>query len=108
MTDRSGRVAASGRRDAGRAAALARARAAAAVAADAGLAALILLSGVLAWAPRIGLAAARETLAARRDARAQLAAIGGDRSDVWARQARRNALARQRHAAPYCRPAVDP
>lgn len=87
---------------------MAHARAAWAAATDAGLALLIMLSAMVAWAPRIGLAAVRETLAARRSVRAELAEICRTRSEVWARQARRNALARRSHAALRRLPGLHP
>jgi hypothetical protein len=69
------------------------------------LAVLIVIAGTLAWSPRTGLAAARETVALRRDRRARLVEIARTQSPVWARQARRNALGWQRSAeAPRWRP----
>jgi hypothetical protein len=65
---------------------------------DFALAILIVISGILAWAPRIGLSAARETMEARRDRRARLAEIDRTQSPVWGRQARRNALGWSRYA----------
>ena len=62
------------------------------------LAVLIAIVAVLAWSPLVGLAAARETLAARRDRRSRLAGIDNTQSPVWARQAQRNALGWQRQA----------
>src|SRR5690242_20209347 len=49
---------------------------------------LIVLTGTIASSPLSGFAAARETIAARREWRARIAAMP---SEVWARQARRNA-----------------
>jgi hypothetical protein len=62
------------------------------------LAVLIVIVGVLAWSPLIGLPAARETVAARRDSRSRLAEIDHTQSPIWCRQARRNALGWQRQA----------
>ena len=62
------------------------------------LAVLIVISATLAWAPRIGLSAARQTVEARRDKRARLAEIDRTQSPVWERQARRNALGWSRQA----------
>jgi hypothetical protein len=64
---------------------------------------LIVIVAVLAWSPLVGLAAARETLAAGRDRRSRLAGIDSTQSPVWARQARRNALGWQRQAEPMRR-----
>ena len=73
------------------------------------LAVLIVLAAIFAWAPRLGIAAAREAIAARREARARLAEIVHIQSAVWARQARRNALERQRNVTPsYRRTSLDP
>lgn len=62
------------------------------------LAVLVIIAGTLAWAPLIGLSAARETVALRRDRRARLAEIARTQSPVWMRQARRNAFGWQRLA----------
>ena len=58
---------------------------------------LIVLTGTIGLSPLSGLAAARETIAARRERRAHIAAAP---SAVWARQARRNALADRGFAMP--------
>jgi len=62
------------------------------------LAVLIVISATLAWAPRLGLSAARETVEGRRERRARLAEIDRTQSPVWGRQARRNALGWSRQA----------
>ena len=49
---------------------------------------LIVLTGIVGLSPLSGLAAARDTIAARRERRARIATAS---SNVWARQARRNA-----------------
>lgn len=49
---------------------------------------LIVLTGIFGLSPLSGLAAARDTIAGRRERRARIAAAP---SEVWARQARRNA-----------------
>jgi len=75
---------------------------------DYSLAVMIVLAAIAAWAPRVGVAAARETLGARRETRARVAVIH-TRSAVWARQARRNALGWQRNAdLSYRRTRFDP
>ena len=56
---------------------------------DALLAVGIVAAALIAWSPRIGIAAARETLAARRAERSRIAEIERSRGKVWARHARR-------------------
>jgi hypothetical protein len=62
---------------------------------DGVLAVLIVIVATMAWAPRLGVSVARETLAARREMRARVAEIARTQSAVWARQARRNAVERR-------------
>jgi len=57
------------------------------------LAFLIVLAGVLVWSPAIGLGAAREVVAARRERRSKLSEVRRTQGEVWVRQARRNAMA---------------
>ena len=59
------------------------------------LAVLIVLVATMAWAPRLGVSVARETLAARREMRARVAEVGRTQSAVWARHIRRNAVERR-------------
>ena len=63
---------------------------------DGVLAVLIVLVATMAWAPRLGVSVARETLAVRREMRTRVAEIARTQSAVWTRQARRNAAV-QRH-----------
>jgi len=57
------------------------------------LAFLVVLAGVLVWSPAIGLGAAREVVAARRERRSELSEVRRTQGEVWVRQARRNAMA---------------
>jgi len=61
---------------------------------DGVLGALIVLVATMAWAPRLGVSVARDTLAVRRETRSRVAEIARQ-STVWARQARRNAAERR-------------
>jgi hypothetical protein len=68
---------------------------------DAIFAVLIVIAGLTAWSPRIGLEAAREAVAARRERRSIIGEIRRTGGTVWARQARRNSMAQAyRFAAP--------
>jgi hypothetical protein len=60
---------------------------------------LIVIAASMAWSPLLGMAVARDTIAARRAARVRLAEIGRTQPAVWVRQARRNALGWQRNPA---------
>jgi hypothetical protein len=62
--------------------------------ADGVLAAGIVLAGLMAWAPRIGLESAKETLALRRARRRHIAEIGRAQGEILARHARRSAQPR--------------
>ena len=59
------------------------------VASDTLMAFGLVVSGLLAWSPRIGIEAARQTIAERRARRRRIAEIGRDYGAVWARHARR-------------------
>ena len=70
---------------------------------------LIVTAGLMAWSPRIGIAAARQTIAERRARRAAIAAIERRQGQVWARHAQRTAAAFPGHfAVRSSRPAIDP
>jgi hypothetical protein len=66
---------------------------------------LIVVTGVVGLSPLSGLAAARETIAARRERRMHIATTP---SAVWARQARRNASLTDRGFALPRAPRPDP
>jgi uncharacterized membrane protein YedE/YeeE len=57
---------------------------------DALLGLLIVLAGLMAWSPRIGIGAARQAIAARRNRRSTITRIRRAQGEIWARQARRN------------------
>ena len=57
--------------------------------ADCVVALLIVFAGLMAWSPRSGAAAVRETIAARREGRLRISEIGRTQGEVWARHARR-------------------
>jgi hypothetical protein len=59
------------------------------VASDALMALGLVVAGLLAWSPRIGIQAARQTIAERRARRQRIAEIGRNHGAVWARHARR-------------------
>jgi hypothetical protein len=59
------------------------------VSGDALLAMGIVAAALIGWSPRIGAAAARETLAARRAERSRIAEIERVHGAIWARHARR-------------------
>ncbi len=75
---------------------------------DAFFAFVIVGAGVVALSPRTGIAAAREAIAARRARRAAINRVGQTCGEIWARQARRNALALARSAPFRHRPPIDP
>jgi hypothetical protein len=58
--------------------------------ADCVVALLIVFAGLMAWSPRSGAAAMRETVATRRERRLRISEIGRTQGEVWARHARRN------------------
>jgi hypothetical protein len=61
-----------------------------AAATDCAVALLIVFAGLMAWSPRSGAAAMRETVATRRERRLRIREIGRTQGEVWARHARRN------------------
>ena len=61
---------------------------------DAIFALLIVIAGLMAWSPRIGFEAARAAVAARRERRSIIREIRRTGGAVWARQARRNSVAK--------------
>jgi hypothetical protein len=103
MSDRGARVAAA--RQAARPGWRGRAIALGAAVADGIFWFLIVLTGIVGLSPLSGLAAARDTIAARRERRARIATAS---SEVWARQARRNAALADRGFAMPRTPWRDP
>jgi len=84
-----------------------RAAQAAATIGDSFFAARVVISGIIAWVPLAGIAAARESVAKRRYDRASLAAIDRTHGEVWARHARRCATNTDRLAARRSSSRVD-
>ena len=66
---------------------------------DGVLAVGIVLASLMAWAPRIGIEAAKQTIAARRAKRRHIAEIAQLYGAVWARHARRSPEAWARYGA---------
>ena len=62
-----------------------------AAATDCAVALLIVFAGLMAWSPRSGAAAMRETVTTRRERRLRISEIGRTQGEVWARHARRTA-----------------
>ena len=76
---------------------------------DAIFALLIVLAGFIAWSPRVGFDAARETVAARRKRRSMIWEFRRTGSEVWARQAMRNsAIGLAKFSAVTTRRPFDP
>ncbi|TMJ59833.1 MAG: hypothetical protein E6G81_08050 [Alphaproteobacteria bacterium] len=51
---------------------------------------LIVLAALMAWSPLIGIGAARQAIAARRERRSTIIQIRHAQGEIWARQAQRN------------------
>ena len=76
---------------------------------DAIFALLIALAGLIAWSPRVGFDAARETVAARRKRRSMIGEFRRTGDEVWARQAMRNsAIGLAKFSAVTTRRPFDP
>jgi hypothetical protein len=76
---------------------------------DAIFALLIALAGLIAWSPRVGVDAARETVATRRKRRSMIREFRDAGGKVWARQAMRNsAIGLAKFSAVPARRPFDP